>query len=216
MLCNFKRFQVMELAEELRKPVKMVIGVLTGNGKREFKVLRAIAKKYNGSEKVLYFPRRPGYYLGSGLSVLQVVKIYVGKYGIKNFLCLVDKEHFTRTEVEKEIEDKLREFGVEVNHAEQFSVNSESALCVNGHVGAHNFVLWTAIVGKEKCIEENIAKLIEMEFGVKVKPAKNGIAKTLKEHNIDIEKLVASASLKNLKLSFPSLDLVLRSLESNN
>jgi hypothetical protein len=206
----------MELAEELRKPVKMVIGVLTGNGKTEFKVLKAIAKKYNGSEKVLYFPRRPGYYLGSGLSVLQIVKIYVSKYDVKNFLCLIDKEHFTKAEIEKEIEEKLREFGVEVNHIHKFSVNDESALRINGTVGTHNFILWTAITGRKKYIEENIAKLIEIKFGVKVKPIKNGITKTLKKHDIDIEQLVTSASLENLKMSFPSLDLVLSSLESNN
>lgn len=206
----------MELAEELRKPAKMVIGVLTGNGKMEFKVLRVIAKNYNGERKILYFPRRPGYYFGGGLSVLQVIKIYVSKYNIKNFLCLIDKEHFTKAEFEKKIEETLREFGVEVNQVQKFSVNNENALLVYGAVGTHNFTLWTAITGKEKCIEEDIAKLIKIKCELEVEPTKNGIARALKEHDIDIEQLVADASLKNLKTSFPALSLVLSHLESNN
>ncbi|MEM2971830.1 MAG: hypothetical protein QW270_05355 [Candidatus Bathyarchaeia archaeon] len=139
----------MELAEEIRKPAKMVIGVLTGNGKREFKVLRAAAKKYDGTNKILYFPRLPGYRFGSGLSVLQVVKIYVSKYNIRNFLCLIDKEHFTKAEVKREVEEKLRKFCVEVNQIQKFSVNGENALCINGVVGNNDFTLWTTITGKK-------------------------------------------------------------------
>lgn len=204
----------MELTEELRKPAKIVVGVLTGNGKREFKVLRIIAKKYNGQRRILYFPKRPGYRFGGGLSVLQVVKIYASKYNIKNFLCLIDREHFAEADVKKEIEKTLREFGVNVNQVQKIPINNEDALLIEGAVGIHNFILWTAITGKEKCIEEDIAKLIEIERGLKVEPTKNGVTQAFKEHNIDIEQLMASASLKNLKTSFPALSLVLSRLES--
>jgi hypothetical protein len=208
----------MELVEELRKPAKMVIGVLTGNGPTEFRVLRVVAKKYNGSEKVLYFPRRPGYHPGSGLSVLKVTKIHVDKYNIKKFLCLIDKEHIsTKAAVERKIEEKLREFGVEVNNIQKLPANGEKALRIEGTIGSHNFVLLVAITGRIKYIEEDIAKLIGIKIEeAEVEPTKNGVAKALKKHNIDLEQLVKNANIGELKESFPALNSVLKHLESDN
>lgn len=207
----------MELVEELRKPARTTIGVLSGKGSTEFKVLKAVAKKYDGSDKVLYLPKRPGYHPGSGLSVIKVVKIYVDKYRIKNYVCLIDKEHFTEeAAIEKEIEEKFREFGVEIRNVQKFSVDSEKALCIKGTVGVHEFTFWVAITGEEKCIEENIAKMIKIKFGIEIESTKNNVDKTLKERNLAMEKFIASASMAHLKASFPALNLMLSSLESDN
>ena len=205
----------MKLVEELKKPVKLIIGVLTGNGRREYRILKAIAKKYDGSEKLLYFPRRPGYLPGAKLSVLRVVKVYVSRYKINNFLCLIDKEHFTGTDIEKEVEEKIREFGIEVTQIQRFNVNTENAIYLNGIVGTRNFTLWMIIAGKEKCMEENLAKLIEIKFGEKIAPTKSNITKALRKHDVDTEKLLASVSIEQLKQSFPALNFVLSRLESN-
>ena len=205
----------MELVEELKKPAKLIIGVLTGNGRREYRMLRAITKKYDGSEKLLYFPRRPGYLPGAKLSVLQVVKVYVSKYKINNFLCIIDKEHFTETDIEKEVKEKIREFGIEVTQIQMFDANTENAIYLNGTVGPHNFILWMVIAGKEKCIEEDLAKLIEIKFGDKIEPTKSNIIKALRRYNVDTEKLMASASIEQLRQSFPALDFVLSRLEPN-
>lgn len=207
----------MELVEELRKHAKIIIGVLTGNGITEFKILRATAKKYNGSDKVLYFPRRPGFLPGGGFSALKVTKIYASKYGINNFLYLIDREHFTtKMEIEKEIGEKFREIGVEIKHIQNFSIDDENVVHVKGMIGAHNFILWAAITGKEKCIEESIARLIEIKLKVEIKPTKNDITKILKKHNIDIEHLMASANVEQLKTSFPAVNLVLSNIECDN
>jgi len=205
----------MKLVEELKKPVKLIIGVLTGNGRREHRILKAIAKKYDGSEKLLYFPRRPGYLPGAKLSVLRVVKVYVSRYKINNFLCLIDKEHFTGTDIEKEVEEKIREFGIEVTQIQRFNANTENAIYLNGIVGTRNFTLWMIIAGKEKCMEENLAKLIEIKFGEKIEPTKSNITEALRKHDMDTEKLLASASIEQLKQSFPALNFVLSRLESN-
>jgi len=205
----------MKLVEELEKPVKLIIGVLTGNGRREHRILKAIAKKYDGSEKLLYFPRRPGYLPGAKLSVLRVVKVYVSRYKINNFLCLIDKEHFTGTDIEKEVEEKIREFGIEVTQIQRFNANTENAIYLNGIVGTRNFTLWMIIAGKEKCMEENLAKLIEIKFGEKIEPTKSNITEALRKHDMDTEKLLASASIEQLKQSFPALNFVLSRLESN-
>ena len=205
----------MKLVEELEKPVKLIIGVLTGNGRREHRILKAIAKKYDGSEKLLYFPRRPGYLPGAKLSVLRVVKVYVSRYKINNFLCLIDKEHFTGTDIEKEVEEKIREFGIEVTQIQRFNANTENAIYLNGIVGTRNFTLWMIIAGKEKCMEENLAKLIEIKFGEKIEPTKSNITEALRKHDMDTEKLLASVSIEQLKQSFPALNFVLSRLESN-
>jgi len=205
----------MKLVEELKKPVKLIIGVLTGNGRREHRILKAIAKKYDGSKKLLYFPRRPGYLPGAKLSVLRVVKVYVSRYKINNFLCLIDKEHFTGTDIEKEVEEKIREFGIEVTQIQRFNANTENAIYLNGIVGTRNFTLWMIIAGKEKCMEENLAKLIEIKFGEKIEPTKSNITEALRKHDMDTEKLLASASIEQLKQSFPALNFVLSRLESN-
>jgi len=205
----------MKLVEELKKPVKLIIGVLTGNGRREYRILKAIAKKYDGNEKLLYFPRRPGYLPGAKLSVLRVVKVYVSRYKINNFLCLIDKEHFTGTDIEKEVEEKIREFGIEVTQIQRFNANAENAIYLNGIVGTRNFTLWMIIAGKEKCMEENLAKLIEIKFGEKIEPTKSNITEALRKHDMDTEKLLASVSIEQLKQSFPALNFVLSRLESN-
>jgi hypothetical protein len=46
----------MKLVEELRD-LKKVVWVLTGNGPTECRVLKGSVKKYDGSEKALFFPK---------------------------------------------------------------------------------------------------------------------------------------------------------------
>jgi hypothetical protein len=200
----------MELVEEL-KDTKTIVWVLTGNGPTEFKALKGTARKYDGGKKVLYFPRRPGYHHGSGLSVLKVIKIYVDKYKVKNFFFLVDREHI---EMEAKVDDKLKEFGIEVNNVQKFSANEEEALYIEGTIGVHDFDLWVAVIGREKCIEEDIAHLIQTKFGEKVEPSKEGVKSALKKHSIDVEQLMARASIEKIKHSFPALHMVLSHLET--
>jgi len=123
----------MKFAEEL-KDWKKVIWVLTGNGPTECRVLRGSVKKYDGSEKVLFFQKSPlGFQYGSGTSILKVIKVYVSKYNANNFFCLLDKEHIeTSKPSEMEIENRLRGFGIIVDHLEKLSVNDEEALRVEG------------------------------------------------------------------------------------
>lgn len=206
----------MELVEEL-KGAKTIIWVLTGNGPDESKVLKGAARKYNGSEKVLFFPMLPrGFHYGAGLAILKITKIYVSKYNATKFLCLIDKEHVETAEaVGKEIKSKLREFGVEVINIQVLSAKDEEALFVEGKVGAHNFTLCIAINGREKCIEENIAKLLEARFGESVKPTKEGIKSALKKYRIDIEQLINDAKISEIKPSFPAMHAVLSRLESD-
>lgn len=205
----------MELVEEL-KNAKTVIGVLAGDGPTEFRMLRVISKKYDGSSKVLYFPKLPVYHLGGGLSVLKVIKIYVDKYNIKNFLCIIDREHLkTNAPTEKVIKEKLGEFGVGASSVQKLSADCEEALHIEGKVGAHDFVLWVAITGKEKCIEEDFAKLLETKFKEKVEPTKNDVKSVLKKHKINMEQLLRNTSISRIKQSFPALALALSSLESN-
>ena len=115
-----------------------------------------------------------------------------------------------------EIGDRLKGFGITVDHLEKLSVNDEEALRVEGKVGVHNFTLWIAINGKEKCIEENIAKLLEIKFGENIKPTKEAIKNALRKHNIeDLEQLVNNVSINKIERSFPAIHAVLSRLEDS-
>jgi hypothetical protein len=115
-----------------------------------------------------------------------------------------------------EIGDRLKEFGITVDNLEKLSINAEEALRVEGKIGIHKFALWIAINGKEKCIEENIAKLLEIEFGENVEPTKEAIRNALRKYNIeDLEQLVNNVSINKIERSFPAIHTVLSRLENN-
>jgi hypothetical protein len=205
----------MELSEGLKRPTETIIGVLTGDGRTEFRILSVIARKYNGSRKVLYFPKRPSFFTGKGFSPLKATKILVSKYNIRKFFYLIDKEHFNEKEtVEKRIGKELREIGITPSIIQNFTVNEENALHVKGTIGSHNFILWIVVTGKKKRIEENIAELIKVTLKKNVKPTKEEIRKILREY--DIEQLLVNSSIEHIRICFPALDLILSKIERND
>lgn len=205
----------MEFVEEL-KNTKTIIWVLTGDGHTEYRVLKGVARKYNGSQKVLFFPKLPlGFHFGGGISVLKATKTHISKYNAKKFFCLIDREHIETSDAEKEVESKLREFGFEVIGIQKLPTNDEEVLRVEGKLGTHKFILWVAINGKEKCIEENVAKLLEAEFGESIEPTKDCVKRALKRHNIDIDQIIHTANINKIKRSFPAIHAVLNGLEAD-
>lgn len=207
----------MKLVEELKRiSDESVIAVLTGNGRMELRVLKSFAEKYDGTKKVLFFPGfaihpRPG----SGLRALKAVKTYLN-YKITSTLFLVDKEHFCQEDVREEINGALRSFGIDIRSLKLFQSLGEDALLINGSVGHREVAIYTVILGKEKNIEEDITKLIELELGVKIDPKKQDIRNTLHKQGIDINTLVKNARSTNLKTAFPGLNLILNKVEKND
>ena len=123
------------------KPAAIVI---TGNGKQEYKLLRAIAKKHNGL-KTLWFPIKPLPTHGAGLRSLKILKIYTKYSG--SFLLLIDREHL-KTKTEEEIKNTLEEIGVNVKSITQ---PSEGSFIVRGSTGTlHNHPVLSNLWKNEK------------------------------------------------------------------
>jgi len=207
----------MKLVSELKESGnKSIIVVLAGNGRTEQRVLKSLAEKYDGSRKLLFFPRTPFHFRpGSGLKALKAVKIYSSRYKITRALFIVDKEHLGKEKSNKKISLTLKSFGISVRKIESFQKFGHEAMLIRCSVGRRGVLIYAAILGEKKSIEENIAKLIELELGRKIDPKKNVIRRVLREHKIDIGSLVMKARSSNLMSAFPSLSLVLTKIEKN-
>lgn len=191
--------------------------VFTGDGRTEPYVLVPLAQKYNGTKKVLLLPRTPTRLRpGCGLSALKATKIYVSKYGIRRILFLVDKEHFHQKDVGKELDEALKGFGIDVQNIESPQGLKQKALIVNGSVGFRQVTIHVVVLGEKKCLDENIAKLVDLELGIKVEPNKRQIRTMLNEHGLNICTLVEKAHKKKLVKAFPALTFILKEIEKND
>jgi len=105
-------------------------------------------------------------------SMYNIIKIYPGKYGIKSFIFLMDREHYKSLE---KIKEYLRtNLHVRIEDVKELGKSAFIITCGFAH---HEITIYTAILGKVKCIEEEIAKLIELELNIKCKPEKKEIKK---------------------------------------
>jgi len=192
---------------------------LTGDGHWEHEILKALAERYNGNENVLLIPipvallghgnRRTGRF--SGLSALQAIKTYISKYRIKRYLFLVDKEHIRNTEdTSTELEASVREMGFSLPHTEPLA---KQAFLVRCKVGSHDIVIHTVISGEEKCIEEDIAKLVNLEWNIDIEPKKWVIRSVLRQRGTNLFSFVRNAASANLTQALSDLAAAFESME---
>jgi len=66
------------------------------------------------------------------------------------------------------------------------------------------------IIGRVKCIEEDIAQLIELELHENVEPDKHKIRVLLQRHNNTLTTLIERAAINNLSQAFPALHEIMR------
>jgi len=212
--------------------------VSTGNGNIEFDVMSAIAKKHNG-RGVLWFPktltekleirdrRRATRGKVKGRSVYNIVNIYPGKYGITSFIFLMDAEHI------ESAEDVVNYFRKELKvRVEDFRIFERGAFLIKGLVGSHRVRVYTAVLGEIKCIEEDIARLVEIELGIPIdvertrsrfgegrefkKFLRKTIMKVLREHDMRVKDLIDRASIRSLESAFPSLSKIFKIVENES
>jgi hypothetical protein len=190
---------------------------LTGDGRREQSLLKAFAERYNGEEFVLQLPatvaplghgnKLTGRF--AGFSVLQTIKTYVSKWKFTRYLLLIDKEYFNDEDLISEIKNNLTGFNlVKINSL------ADQAFLINCNVGSHDLTIHAVVCGKKKCVEENIAKLINLEFGTPVKPTKSDIDRTLNQHDSNLYMLIKNAREKNLCQAFTDLTSAFSNIES--
>ncbi|XRO77396.1 hypothetical protein ACO3VM_02375 [Methanocaldococcus sp. 10A] len=200
------------------QPNNFIAFVITGDGRWEQVILKSIAKRYNGKDKIIYFPKSPFKKSKKiGLSCLDFLKLEKEKLNIfnkcKNLVVLIDKEHVQNNE---DVINRLNYLNVfdkiEINK------NSENLIIVEGKLKNKNNILkiYVVIFGKYKCIEENVAELIKLEFGKDINPNKNSIKDFLKSHNLKRKHLIEISKLENLEASFNNLIHVIKELESGD
>ncbi len=85
---------LLEILDKLedKSESKKIISVLTSDGKKKFKVLRALSKRYNGKGKILFIPEM-SLPTKKGMIALSAIKTYLSLYyKIQNFLFIVDRD----------------------------------------------------------------------------------------------------------------------------
>jgi hypothetical protein len=143
----------MKLVED-RKGLEAKYYIITGNGTREFEILQELCKKYDGLNKILWFPRK-GLKRKTGLSALDVVKDIPGDFGINQIIYTVDADAI-EGDPQIKIQDKLRSIGISISEVNQI----QNALLIKCGFGSYNVVLYCIITGVNTYIEEEIAKLM--------------------------------------------------------
>ncbi len=179
--------------------------VLIGDGPRDLRVLRATAEKYNHS-RVLKVPQTP--IRGTGLvnvvksvSTLANMRLRVSKY-----LVLIDKEHVDSLE---NVRNELLKFGFEVL---SIKVLGRYSWLFRVRKGAKEISIYFVVLGMIKCIEENLARLIEIVYGEKVGRNKEDVNKWLRKHGLSDYELVSSAPRSKIEEAFPDLTKALKEL----
>lgn len=211
--------------------------VSTGNGNFEFDVVSAFAEKYDG-RGLLWFPKIPKAGMRvigrrraaggevKGLPACRIVNTYPGKYGITSFVFLMDAEHV------KSAEDVLNYFSEELRvrnlRLQEFE---EGAFLIEGSVGAHKVRVHTAVLGETKCIEENVARLVEIELKIPIdvegmrsrsegkefkKLLRKAVMEALRRRRLSVKDLIDGASVESLERAFPSLSRIFKIVEKES
>ena len=201
----------MQVRDDLKETkIEHITAVLTGDGRKEFRILRALGEKYDGKEKILFFPALARLFHGNGLQALRAVRTYLDVYGVTKILFIADRDAIEE-ELLTEVRNILTSCGISVLDMKAFCVVEEDAMLITSSIGSREVIIHIAINGREKEVEENIAKLIELEYSEKIEPSE--IKRTLSSLGLTLEILLRSAKKKNIALAFPSLDIVLRHIE---
>ncbi len=203
----------MRLITSERLTTKPASLILTGNGRTDLRVLKLLAAKYNG-KRLLFYPKIPLVHKGADIfsDLLNPIGSIVEKYGMATFLILMDREHIS---AEDELSKKLEKFKL---HIQSHKTVKDSVHVIRGKFGGRVITIYVVICGARWCLEEEIAKLIEIRYKIKVaasscRELKINLRKFEKEHNIKWETVIEEASKKELEHAFGGLTYVLRLLE---
>lgn len=197
-----------------------LIAVLTGDGRTELDVIKALAERHDGNTRFFFLPSPPfAFRTGTGLSALKAIKTYLSQYGVAHSLCLIDKEYLRNMSREAIIETVIAafgEYGITVQNTESLPTSGGVALILHGEMaGRRALVSYLVVSGRQRCIEEDLAELIRLELDEDVLPEKRAIRRVLRRHRTNISMLIEGASNENLAHAFPSLDRIMRNIEEN-
>lgn len=188
--------------------------VLTGDGRTDLRVLKLLALKYNGM-KILFYPKIPLVRKGTDVfaDLLNPIGSIVEKYRkITKFLIIIDREHVSTG---GELSAKLKKFKLRIHHYETID---DGVHIIKGVFGGREITVFIVLCGIKWCLEEEIAKLIEIRYKTKVtasscRELKLALRRFEKQHNKNWETVIKEASKKELECAFGGLTYVLKLLE---
>jgi len=209
----------MKLVRDL-KQLKTKHVIISGDGRKEFKIIEEICEKYNGDTKVIWFPKLSAP-RKTGLSALDSVKLFPSKFHLNSIIFIVDGE-FIGGRADTQIQEYLKKIGIMVVDIQPI----QKAFVINCKVGHHEVVLYCIISGPETFIEEEMARLIELELDITIDLAgerdrswkdrvKREIEHILHENHTSTKQLIRNASSISLEKAFPNLCVVLRNIDEN-
>ena len=205
----------MKLIED-KEPGNYLIFIATGDGRTELHVLRALSKIYDGSKRI-YFPKSSRK-RKTGLSVLDIIAN--SAINAEKYLLILDREHILK-DCETEVKERLGKMNLKDAEIEVTVNEGNAKLCaVRCKRGSKEITAYIAISGKERKIEENVANLIELEYGDKINPEKEDVKTYLKRKRIkDIETFIKkshrNSGKRNIKRAFPHIAKILEELEKS-
>ncbi len=209
----------MRLVNEL-KGLKSKYIIISGNGTYPDRLLlKVLCEKYNGYDKILWYPRTI-LKKQTGLNALNSLKVIIG-YRINSIIFIIDGEHIRRN-VNTEIQETLQSIGLDIINCTPL----EESLLIKCRIGSNNIILYCIVLGPKTCIEEEVAKLIQLKLNINIDLSgdrdkswraglKYKINHVLKEKKITLEDLIKSSGLKKLEIAFPNICSVLKKIEED-
>jgi len=188
---------------------KDVIGfVVFGNGAFDFRILRALCKRFNGIKK-LAAPQLSGE--KGFISALKTVTWLIDNIQVNwqktSLIIIIDKEHIENPDDMKK--HLVNFFTYEVKQEDSNNQYFEFEV----QRGPKKTTLYIIVLGFNKRVEENISRLIKEEYGEDIPPEKQKIRDFLHRKNMRIEDLIKNSSEKALNNAFSNLMKLLRKLD---
>lgn len=121
---------------------------------------------------------------------------------------LIDHEYIVN-EIQQDISESLIGIGIEIRNIIKIH---DKAIDIKTTIGEKSVDIYSVVLGKTKCIEENVSELLEC-MGYVVQPDKKEIRKVLNKIGKSLEDIIEDAPLINLKIAFPQLTKTLEILE---
>ena len=186
--------------------------VLTGNGRTEVRIVKAIGEKLNGRYQLAFLIIPINGKKRIGLSIIKSIFIIAEKYGVRKFVIFVDKEHVTKiNDVARYIKKGcflkgLKE--IRKNILYKFQIR-----CTN----AKNFILEViiGINGITKRIEENRSLFIKLFFNQNVPADKKAIMNFYRKRRIHEGQAIIQASNEIVASAFPAIYYGLKLIHAN-
>jgi len=182
--------------------------MITGNGIKDLKVMREIAKKYDHST-VIKIPKTP---FGGEKGIdgtIKAIQVLMKHAVTSKYIVIIDQEHVKGV---RNFEKKLTNYGFKVIISKDIE---PKVWYFETQLGPYKAFIYVAISGCKKApnIECNISKLIEILSREKVEPEKKAIKKWLREHGMNnYDEIIKKARKSLIEVAFPSHVSVLKLL----